>query len=471
MNDHFQDLIDNVLSLRRDWFRALADPRRDVNDECGWPVQPEPALYQELFDRDPIANRVVSCLPRECWQVQPLVFESEAADEATEFENAWDGLAQALRGRSWFQDEAASPVWEYLLRADILSGIGQYGVILLGLDDLKKGEDLRKPATEARNLRFIRVFPETLAQITKFNQDPSSPRNGQPEEYLVTFNSYTEQSGGNAVGLSSASMPVHWSRVIHVADNPRSSEVFGTERMRPVLNRLLDIRKVLGASAEGYWKSAFTGLSFETHPQLGGDVSVDREGLRDMYEQFQNGLQRALFLSGMTAKTLAPTVIDPTSHITAQIESICVQLGIPVRIFKGSERGELASSQDDDAWNDRLKQRQASYLTPRIIVPFVDRLIQLGVLPTPQGYSVQWPDLTSTSADQRAGTFQKRMAGLAAYISGHVDTVLAPMDLLTRELGYSEEEAAAILDASASRAADEEEQPKNQTLNLKRRLR
>jgi hypothetical protein len=112
-------------------------------------------------------------------------------------------------------------------------------------------------------------------------------------------------------------------------------------------------------------------------------VTIDKADVRNQIENYVNSLQRYLALTGMSAKTLAPQVSDPSSQIDKHLEAICIQLGIPKRIFMGSERGELASSQDDASWNDRLKARQQGYITPRIIVPFVDRLIAVGVLPEP----------------------------------------------------------------------------------------
>ena len=52
------------------------------------------------------------------------------------------------------------------------------------------------------------------------------------------------------------------------------------------------------------------------------------------------------------------------------------------------------------------KERQEGYLTPFVIRPFVDRLIALGVLPTPEeGYIVFWPDLgTQTGAGEGGGS-------------------------------------------------------------------
>jgi hypothetical protein len=160
--------------------------------------------------------------------------------------------------------------------------------------------------------------------------------------------------------------------------------------MRPVLNRLLDLRKIYAGSAEGYWRAGCMPTTvLETIPQLGGDVKVDMQALKDMMEDVQNGLQKWYALMGMSAKTLAPTVVDPTAQVNVQTEAICIKIGCPIRVFKGSERGELASSQDDAAWNDRLRERQNNYLTPRLIVPLIDRLIAMGVLPEPKAKKKQ----------------------------------------------------------------------------------
>src|SRR5262249_49399890 len=99
--------------------------------------------FRELYDREPIAARVVQIMPKESWQTQPLVYELEETDSATPFEEAWDSLGKNLiDGSSWFRQEEGSIIWEYLQRADILSGIGHFGVLLLGVDD---GKNLQEP--------------------------------------------------------------------------------------------------------------------------------------------------------------------------------------------------------------------------------------------------------------------------------------------------------------------------------------
>jgi len=528
------EMVANALMARQELLSSLIDPRRDVAEECHYPkttdIQPE--QYKELFDRDSIANRVVSVLPKECWQVQPSVFEAEDSEVKTPFEEAWDALQPTTGGVSWYKSEAGGSVWEYLERLDVLSRIGHFGVLLMGFDDgknlqepvdgamvtnsywpsvpgekcnqrmpdcyltkdeednlrnlpnlnkqeeavlnqlarqremtlnyMQARQDIRErpqqnpvfgsttsdehdpnsltgvqgtdkqysqefgmlgeaqyspglsgtdqqyfgvqfgpseqpvkhPSKRQLKLLFLRPFDESLVQIVRYEWNISNPRFGMPVMYRITLNDPREQHSG--IGLPMATVFVHWSRVIHVNDvhaNAGSSEIFSPPAMRPVLNNLLNLQKIYGASPEGYWQAAFTGISLETHPQLGGDVEIDDANVRNQIENYVNSLQRYLALTGMSAHTLAPTVTDPTAHVAAQMDSICIQLGIPIRVFKGSERGELASSQDDASWNDRLKGRQIGYITPRIIAPFVDRLISVGVLPEPNYVEPVEPEL------------------------------------------------------------------------------
>jgi hypothetical protein len=199
------------------------------------------------------------------------------------------------------------------------------------------------------------------------------------------------------------------------------------------------------------YRGALPGISFETHPQLGGDVRINSAALKDMYEQYINSMDRVIVTSGMTAKSLAPTVVDPTPHFNVQLEAICIKIPIPKRIFVGSERGELASTQDDDSWNDTVKGRQHTHATCRIVVPFIDRLVNATVLPVPDnGFYATWPDITSVSAQQKATVAMTTVQALAAYFSGDLPNHLNPISVLTNVFKYTEEEAYALLGGGMS---------------------
>jgi hypothetical protein len=513
-----------------------SETRRNVYQECDYPddgATITPRQYQNLYDREAIAARVVEVMPRETWRVTPTVYEDESTENVTAFEEAWDGLGRMLQGEdSYYQDEAGSPVWEYLKRVDELSGIGQFGVLLFGFND---GRPLNSPAygvdvrdvpgkgviregvfspetvvqdgpvrasvpegTDAqyyqglyqaglpgpsppdvapadRKILFLRVFPESLVEVTQWESNVYSPRFGHPIMYRITFNDPMVQISG--VGMPLNSLDVHWTRVIHVADTwhtPTSSEVLAVPRMRPVYNNLLGLRKLYCGSPEMYWLAAFLGVSFETDPSLGGEARVlDSETMKGDIEKWMAGLQRYLLLNGVTAKPLGPQVVDPTPQINTLIAAVCVKLEIPVPVFQGYEIGEQASTENRVQWQERVNARRTGYVTPRVIVPFVDRLIWLEVLPTPSGYSVAWPDHTSISQDAKASIALKLSQAISYFLQAGGDALMQPMDFLTRILGLEEEDAQAVMDATeahledvAQQQADAEEAQRQHELEM-----
>lgn len=476
----FQDrgMVANLLSLRRDWLRTINDPRRDINKECGYPETSslDRIKYKDMYDRNPIAARAVEVLPKECWQVEPSVYEKENVKTRTAFEDSWNNLPKTLRGRSFANtEECGNPVWGYLRRLDILSGIGQFAVMLIGTND---GKSLKEPhegvETEnetvtfnatyegkasktakttqgtKRKLTYLRVFDESLVTVATWDNEPTSVRYQQPNSYNITMNDTKLNAG---IGVSASEKPssetveVHWTRVIHVADNLTTSEIFGNSRLMKIYNRCLDLEKVTGGSGEMFWKQAGGLYSLETHPQ-NVDASFNKTDVKDQFEKLFNSLDRFVGIEGATVKSIAPTVADPTNQVNVAIEAICIEKGCPVRIFKGSERGELASSQDDGAWNDRLRERQSGHITPHIVIPFIDRLIQMGVLEAPgdKGYKVYWPDLESINEKDKAAIAVQKTQALTNYIGGGGDGLVEPLDYLTKFLGMEDDVAQGIVD-------------------------
>ena len=439
-----------------------ADPRRNIGAECGWPAAEDvtPEAMGDMYDRFAVAARVNDLFPEECWQVTPKIYEDEDPQALTPFEEALDDLAKQLRGESFYEGEEGNPLFEHLLRMDRLCSVGSYGVMLLGLDD---GKDLNEPADGLdetgkmsgngggdRKLLFLREFDERLAPVSTWETERENPRYGQPTSYNLTFD---DPKLTGAKGSGRATETVHWTRVVHVADNLTTSDVFGVPRMRPVYNDLLDLRKLYGGSAEMYWQGAFPGVGFKTDPQLGADVAFPTD-FADTMEKYMNGLQRWLAVGGVEPRMLSPTVVSPEVQIKVHLEAICVRLGVPLRIFLGSERGELASSQDSRAWNGRIQQRQNRFLTPRLLVPVVDRLISLGVLPRPAKYMVEWPDISEKTDQEKLDAALKKTQALAAYVQGGLESVVTPMAYFTTFLDFTEEEAASILEEAEVNVAE-----------------
>lgn len=449
------------------------DPRRDINDECGFPLT-EQITIQDLkyyWERESIANRVVNILPRESWRVTPRVYETEDKDTNTEFEKALDELPSELSGHSWLgsqEDNEGNPLWATLARLDELCGIGTFGLLLIGIDD---GKELSEPiegidkngdrvgkSGKRYKLTYLRVFDESAITITSYEDDKNCRRYKQPLTYEIDLGA-SVTSKQQTQHSKEGSVSVHWTRVIHVADNVVSSNLFGVPRMIPVINNLMNLRKLYGGDAEIWWKNASRSMILETHPQLGGKVKYNSATMKAELEKFNSGLQRDLITTGFNAKTLAPSAVDPSSHIDIQIDAICVQLETPKRIFLGSERGELASTQDADAWENRLKGRRNRHVTPRVTGPVINRFILIGVLPQPgEVFYIAWDPLEFMTPLEKAQIFSARMDGITKYIGGEAFSIISPLSILVRELGYTKEEALEELQA-AEDAMEEADPP------------
>lgn len=432
---------DNSL-MRSQFLNKLLDPRRDIDDECGYPKDISAQQYRYLYDREGIAERVVSMMPTECWSQDPEIRENDEAD-VTEFEDAFEVLQKEMN------------IFHFLGRADEMSGIGSYGILLLGLNDGKSlGEPVdgisetgEKVGNAQHELLYMRVFDESLVDVSLFEEDEANPRFGQPLLYDVTFADPRNEETTATKHQDGTQRTVHWTRVIHLADNRKSSEIFGVPRIRPVYNRLYDLRKLLGGSAEMFWKGAFQGLAFEVNSDL-GDVELDATALREEFDAYSNGLQRYLALAGGTVKSLAPQVANPEPHINAQIKAIAITLGVPWRIFVGSEQAQLASSQDKQTWNNRVSHRQSKYVVPMLIRPFIDRLMTYGILPEVEEYFVEFPDLASPTDQDIAIIAGQQIEAISKYVQAGVDTLLPPKEFFTIIMGFDPEQADAIIEAA-----------------------
>lgn len=462
-----QVLTANATTLRREVIQKLLQPQKDIDLECGYPSSISSADYKAMFDRFGLATRLVKIYPEECWSEDPEVFETEDSNE-TEFEKELAILAKAI------------PIWTYLLQIDILSGVGQYGIVLLGLDDLHDQTDnanaLATPVAGVNpetglpkgngrgkavktKLLFLKTLDETSVSIKECDRNPASPRFGFPKLYELKL----EGEPGSDVRQSYA---VHHTRVLHVADNCFTSEVFGVPRLQNVYNHLMDIRKVGGGSGEMFWRGGFPGYAFELTPEAAqAGATIDTESVKEQMMLWAQGLQRWLSLTGVTAKSLAPQVADPKSHVETFIKMCAITEGIPWRLLLGTEEAKLASSQDKKTWNARLSRRQNKYLSPRVIRPFIRKLINVGVLPEPKTeFFVKWPDLNAPGKEDIAKVAQMLTEALAKYVTGSVDQLIPPREFLTMVCKFSDDEAKTIEKAlnkymdELEREQDEEEE-------------
>ena len=422
-------LLANAFTLRRELLQKILDETRDLDTDCGYPLSITAANYQDMFERFGIAERIVRLMPEECWNVEPEIIEGEQPADS-EFEKAWNELCKQFQ------------IFDFLCNLDILSGIGRYGILLLGISDGKRlSESVEFSDRSKYQLTYLRAFSESSVDIKQMENDVTSIRYGQPVKYGLKLE--------NTEGMVRAeSIDVHWTRVIHAAENKYESMIYGTPRMRPVYNYLLDIKKMLGGSAEMFWRGGFPGLAFEVNPERTTALTAtEKTDIRAEFEDYSNHLQRYLALTGVTAKSLSTQVASPKTHFEVQLKAIGIALGIPYRLLLGSEEAKLASNQDSKVWTRRVAKRQKNYCTSTLIRPLIERLIQFGVLPKAE-YKVKWPSLDELDPTDASIVLKNKVEAMSKYITTGSDALIPPIQFLTHIMGFSDEEAAEFVDAS-----------------------
>lgn len=430
---------------------------RDLDQQFGYPEVIDKIMYKKLYDRNGVAHRVVALQPAESWKNPPLIYDQDIPRNS-EFEKAFETL------------NIRFSCFSMLKRIDVLSGIGNYGVLLFGVSD---GKELHEPIdcviecvtncttyeTEAvrqgtYKLLFMRPFQHAQVQIAQTEWDLSNPRYGQPTMYRIQMNTIDHEVEGGLNDLRT--VDVHWTRILHVADNRETSELFGVPRMQLVYDNVLDIRKIRGSSAEMFYKGAFPGIAVEAVDDVTGGAQLDLDGMRRSIELYENSLQRWFGLTNAKANVLSSQVQSPADHIRINLEEICIALGCPLRIFMGSESAHLASDQDAAAWNNRLMERQMNYLTPYLVRPFLTRLVQIGALPEPQDgvFKIDWQDLNTMTEGERYSVARERLGLMQTYATTpELKGMITAKDMMQVFVGMTEEEAVGIL-AGAKQCGD-----------------
>lgn len=384
---------------------------RDVYQVAGY-VKPGSETFEHywgLYTRGDIAGRIVDMPAKTTWRTPPRVVEKDQKD-GTEFTKAFETLAKRLR------------LWSYFSRVDRLSGVGRYAVMLIGVRGVTDSQldiPLTK-LTKPEDILYLALYSEANAQVQEWVTDPSDPRFGLPRIYRLTT---SEDSQTAAAGFKqAASLTVHASRVLHIAEDVLEDDVFGRPRLQRALNRLFDLDKVAACTGEAYWQSVTRILQGVIDPEM----EVDQKQLADLDEKLQemvHDLRRSFYGQGMQLSWLPSDTPDPGSAGDFLFTLIAAAAEIPKRILFGSEQGELASSQDQENYHGRINERQEQFAEPVILRQFIDRLLTWGALPKPKtgDYEVTWPTLFEVPEKDKAqaGLYRAQTAQALTPVGGN----------------------------------------------------
>jgi hypothetical protein len=359
--------------------------KRDLYKVGGYPEVLTFANFLALYDRDGIAGQICDMAAEATWRKPPEVVEPDQ-DDGTKFTKAWTELAKRLH------------VWQRFERADRMSRIGRYSVLLIGARDGGDDRALAKPLpklSKPEDVLYLQSYHEGHAKIDTWVEDATDERFGMPLTYKIDLSSgvanFRPSRGGNT-------LVVHHSRVIHIAEGLLADEVYGREALRRVFNDLQDYQKVTTSSSEAFWQNVAGILQGVIDPDAG--VTPEQlAALDDTLKELYHDLRRTFYGKGIELSRVTGEAIDPKSIRDLLEARIAAGSGYPKRVLFGSETGERASTEDQKTYNSSIDERRQQHAEPAILRAFIDRLVERGALPRPgaDGYEVVWKALAGES--------------------------------------------------------------------------
>lgn len=376
-------LLTDRVNLAQSLNRTIYNGLRNVWRVSGYPDTDKISTvdYYDKYRRGDIGSKLLTFYPSYTWDDNIEIVQDRNNVEPTEFDRAVIAL--------WDKFD----LWNVLLRADIMSGIGQDGwsIIFIGSDD---NEDFSQPL-ERGELLYLTPYSQRTAKVEAEEKDTTSERFGEPVEYSIK-------------GMTTLTNKVHWSRVIHVTNNLFEGRYKGLPELERGWNKLIDLDKVTAGGAEATWRNADPLKHFNTTGDNSGLSSGeefdddDFEALRDEIDDWIHNLQTALITHDVDSKLLSGSVPKIKDNAELIVSLLAAAYSIPKGELLGSQAGALASSEEDTKRvNKRLRDRQTEKAVP-LIRKLVDKFMSMGVLPEVASYEVILPPLDEPSEEDKA---------------------------------------------------------------------
>lgn len=399
------------------------DGRRDLAKVFGYTDKPTLNDYINRYNTQELAELVIDKYPQECWAELPEITDDEDTQDETGFDKAVKALFEKLKIRSVME------------RLDKVTGLGSYGGLFIGvLDGQSPEQELVNKSLSADKILFLNPLSEKTLKIQQFGDDPTSPRYRLPVLYSIQYREDTPTDGQNAFPINETTL-VHWSRIIHVAENALECDYIGKPRMRSVYNLLTDVLKTVGSSAETFYLNARGALHMDQDPLSKMD-DISKRALIDNMQNFTDDLTRFLLTKGIKVAPLNFNIADPSHNFDMLMSLLSAATGIPKRILMGSERGELASSQDEKNWAGRVNRRRRAFCEEEMLRPLLNWFIERGILPKPKGDRViiTWPEKKFTTELDESTIALNKAKAMNEYTNNPLNKEVMPAKQFAEEV-------------------------------------
>ncbi|QGU89659.1 DUF1073 domain-containing protein [Erwinia sorbitola] len=381
--------------------------RTKLWDEFGYPEQVDFDGYYRAYERNAVAHAAVHNLLDSCWVDSPTIIDGEEGRESTET-TPWEKQVTKLLKKHWPK----------IKDADRRNLVGRYSALLI---QFKDGGDWKDAVnvTTVKSLgekAVVRLIPAWESQVVPgtYVTDMQSDRYGQPELYY-----FNEQPVGDDKTYGpTRSVQVHPDRIIIICEGSEDENMLsGVPFLRAGYNKLLDLEKISGGSAEGFLKNASRqlGIAFDKDTDMASlkKSAIDAgfkdlgDALNDKITRMNRGTDAALVMQAGAPSVLSVAAADPSPSWTVAANEFSASIQSPFTIQFGQQTGRLASDEDKTAWAKRCNGRRWGHQTALVTV-VIERFWLFGVIPPPASGEVTlaWSDLLAPSEKEKIANMQ-----------------------------------------------------------------
>lgn len=379
----------------RDRFQAFvsggydfADTLHDIYLDFGYPADLDFFNYWNMYRRFGIAKNVVEIYPDLGWMESPMIESND----------------RVLRDIDLLDEKLG--LWNRLKGLDTRQRVGRYaGMFMRVRDNLKPSEPIGSLSGLNSLVDMIPLY-ESQLDIVDTEDNPMSDDYGKPTMYQFRGGDVGNRNKGNV-----SSFNIHPSRIVIAAEGSDNGGIYGISSLEAVYNSLMDLRKLIGAGGEGFYKNAAQSIIYKLDADAG--ITLDPVATTEFNERsddfLRNRPRRSNVVAGMDAKVLESNLANPKDFFMNALNDVAAGSKTPATILIGQQTGRLASDQDGRALLSRVQSRRVNFQS-EMISNVIDWLMINNILPM-DGYSIEWPDALASS-DQEKLTNSDVMASI-----------------------------------------------------------
>ena len=398
--------------------------------------------YLVRYARQGAASGLVDKPVTDTWQTFPHILDEEGdptdrTDSRTEFESDVKTFFDNAR-----QVDLRTSPQRRISTVDTLATLGEYALIVVGLaDDKSISEPIEEDAVAEMGLEgvtYLEAVPQDRIEM-ELVQDMDDRRYGRPDQYLIDND-----------GMDTR---VHASRCIHVTEGEFIDPLRGMPFYKPIINRLVDIDKILGASAEGYWRAGYPGYVIRPPEDVTGQVMQfsDSSGLAREISEWTEDFKKTIATTG-EVDMLGSNITSPAQHMEEQWKAIAAAKDFPQSVLVGNETGERATTEDSKMWAQKIASRRNSYAGPAILRPLIELLWFAGAISDPEGgeFRITWQPLDEPDEAERANIAASKSKAIASLSGGNPLLIATPGELRRHVMNWKPERGSEAPDVDES---------------------